>query len=118
MKKLATIMLMLGATLSAADYSGTYTGKGGFEDAHYGLVPQTAQMTVLQAGASFKGTLKVGSGKTLPITSGTIAGSQLTFVIKSPGGQITGNLSQTSNGFSGKMTASTGQVFDVVFTKN
>jgi hypothetical protein len=119
MKKLATILLMLGATLSAADYSGTYTGKGGIEDARYGSVPQTAQLTVLQSGSTFKGTMKLGNGKPAQITSGTVTGTQLTFVVTPNGGkQITGHLSQTGAGLAGKMTSSTGKVFDVVFTKN
>ena len=119
MKKLATILHMLGATLSAADYSGTYTGRGGREDPRYGTDPRSAQLTLLQAGSSFSGSLKIGNSSPMPISSGTVNGTQLTFVVSTGGhGRITGLFSQNGAVLSGKMTASTGQIYDFVFTKN
>ncbi len=118
MKKLAMMMFILAASLAAQDYSGIWNGKGGKEDQRYGLVPRTAQMTLLQSGTSFTGTLKIGTGKPMQITSGTVSGTGLTFVITSGSGQITGNLSPNGAQLSGKMTASTGDTFDFVFTKN
>ena len=118
MKKLAIMMFMLAASLAAQDYSGIWNGKGGKEDSRYGLVPRTAQMTLLQAGTSLTGSLKIGTGAPMHITSGTVSGSQLTFVITNGSARITGNLSQSGAQLSGKMTASTGDTFDFVFTKN
>ena len=118
MKKLGIMMLLFAASLLAQDYSGVWNGKGGKEDARYGLVPRTAQMTLLQAGTSLTGSLKIGTGAPMHITSGTVSGSQLTFTIINGSAQITGNLSQSGAQLSGKMTASTGATFDFVFTQN
>ena len=118
MKKLAMMMLMLAASLAAQDYSGIWNGTGGKEDVRYGLVPRTAQMTVLQAGTSFKGSLKIGSSDPMQITSGTISGNQLTFVVANGTSQITGNLTASSGQLTGKMTTSSGDTFDFVFTQN
>jgi hypothetical protein len=118
MKKLIIIMLTAVSSLVAADYSGIWNGTGGKEDTRYGSVPATAQMTLLQAGSSFQGTLKMGSGAPMAISSGAVSGSTLTFVIKSTGGaQVTGNFTANGSQLTGKMTASNGQVYDFVFTK-
>jgi citrate lyase synthetase len=112
------MMLTLAAAFAATDYSGIWNGKGGKEDAKYGKVPATAQMTLLQAGTSLKGTLKFGNNKPVAIASGTVSGSQLTIVVVNNGKQITGSLSQVGTQLSGKMTSSNGQIYDFVFTKN
>lgn len=118
MKKLAIMMLTLAASLAAQDYSGIWNGKGGKQDPKYGLVPRTAQMTVLQAGATFTGTLKIGASAPMKITSGTVSGSQLTFAIVNGSAQITGSLSLSGSQLNGTMTASNGGVYDFVFTHN
>ena len=118
MKKLVIVILAFAASLSAADYSGIWNGTGGKEDARYGLVPRTAQLTVVQAGNSFTGSLKIGNGKPLPIKSGTVSGTQLTFAIVTGVSQISGSLTQSGSQLSGKMTASNGQTFDFVFKKS
>jgi hypothetical protein len=118
MKKLAIMMFTLAASLAAQDLSGIWNGKGGKEDPKYGTVPQTAQMTVLQAGTSFHGTLKLGAGGAImPITNGTSSGGKMTFTIVTGKSQITGNLGLSGSQLSGKMTASNGSTFDFVFTK-
>ena len=113
MKNSAIMMLVFAASLAAADNSGIWNGKGGIEDAKYGSVPQTAQMTLLQAGSAVSGTLKVGNGTPMPISVGTVSGNQITFVVK--GG--TGRLTQNGAQLSGKLTSPAGEVFDIVFTK-
>ncbi len=118
MKKLAIMMFVLAASLMAQDYSGIWNGKGGKEDARYGLVPRTAQLTLLQAGTSLTGTLKIGNGAPMKITSGTASGTQVTFVITNGSAVVTGTLTPSGAQLSGKMTASTGDTFDFVFTKN
>jgi hypothetical protein len=117
MKKLAIMMFALAASLAAQDLSGTWNGKGGKEDPKYGVAPRTAQMTVLQAGTSVKGTLKIGSSTPMSITNGTSSGGKMTLVIVSGGSQITGNLTLSGSQLSGKMTASNGSTYDFVFTK-
>jgi hypothetical protein len=112
------MMLASALSLAAADYSGIWSGKGGKEDSRYGTVPATAQMTLLQSGASLSGTVKVGNGKPTKITSGTVSGNQLSIVLTSAGGQVTGKLTQSGTQLTGKMTASNGEVYDFVFTKN
>lgn len=114
MKKFALVMLALAASLQAADYSGIWNGKGGYPDPKYGSVPDTAQLTLLQAGSSLTGTLKIGNGKVIPITSGHVSGSTITFVVS--GG--TGTLTQNGARLQGRLTSSTGKIFDIVFTKN
>src|SRR5262249_40076869 len=113
MKKLAVaILITFAASFAADDYSGVWNGKGGKEDARYGLVPRTAQMTILQAGTSFTGTLKLGaSAAPMKITTGTVSGSQLTFAIVSGNARITGSFSKNGTQLSGKMTASSGETF-------
>ena len=119
MKKLAVMMFILAASLAAQDLSGIWNGKGGKEDPKYGTVPATAQMTVLQAGTSFHGTLKLGGarGAIMQITNGTSSGGHLTFTIVNGKAQITGNLAVNGSHLAGKMTASNGATFDFVFTK-
>lgn len=118
MKKLAIMMLASALSLAAADYSGIWSGKGGKEDPRYGTVPATAQMTLLQAGTSLSGTFKLGNGQAIKISSGSVSGNQLTVVLTSASGQVTGRLTQSGTQLSGKMTASSGEVYDFVFTKN
>jgi len=118
MKKLAILMLASALSLAAADYSGIWSGKGGKEDPRYGTVPATAQMTLLQAGASLAGTVKLGNGKPLKISSGSVSGNQLTVVLTGTSIQVTGKLTQTGTQLTGKMTASNGNVYDFVFTKD
>lgn len=115
MKK-AAITLLLFATTVFADCSGIWNGKGGKEDPKYGLVPITAQMTLEQAGSSVSGTLKIGNGNVMRITSGNASGSQVTIVISQGAGQITGSFTQSGGQLSGKMTVSNGTTYDFAFT--
>lgn len=117
MKKLAIMMFILAASLAAQDLSGIWYGKGGKEDPKYGVVPASAQLTVLQAGTTFHGTLKMNNGKVLQIANGASSGGKLTFVIVNGAQQITGNLAVSGSQLTGKMTSSTGTVMDFVFTK-
>jgi len=114
MKK-ATITLLLFASTVFADCSGIWNGKGGKEDPRYGLVPMTAQMTLEQAGSSVSGTFKLGNDSVLRITSGSVSGDQVTFVISQPGGQITGSFTQKGAQLTGKMTTSNGSTYDFAF---
>jgi hypothetical protein len=115
MKK-AAITLLLFATTVFADCSGIWNGKGGKEDPKYGLVPMTAQMTLEQAGSSVSGTLKIGNGGVMKITSGSVSGSQVTIVITGKGGgQMTGSFTQNGAQLTGKMTVSTGDTYDFAF---
>jgi hypothetical protein len=118
MKKLAIVLLAFAASLSAADFSGIWNGKGGREDPKYGLVPDTAQMTLLQGGASVTGTFKFGNAKPVAISSGTVSGTQVTIAIVGSGAQVTGRFTQNGAQLVGKMTTSSGQIYDLVFTKN
>jgi hypothetical protein len=116
MKKLAMMAILFAASMAASDVSGIWDGSGGIESAKYGMVPLTAQLTLIQSGSSVTGTYRRGNGKPGPITSGAANGGQITFVISSDGSTAT--LTQNSNGqLQGKITSSTGDVFDVVFTK-
>ena len=113
MKKLAIVALAFAASLLAADYSGSYTGQGGFESAKYGSVPATAQLTLLQSGSTVTGTLKLGGGAVVPISSGTVSNNQITFAADNGTATLVANGTQLT----GKYTTSTGDVLDVVFTK-
>ena len=116
MKKTSIALLFFVASLCRADCSGIWNGKGGKEDPRYGLVPANAQMTLEQAGSSVTGTLKISNGSVMKITSGSVSGNQITFVIASKGGQITGNFSQNGSQLTGTMTASTGDTYNFAFT--
>jgi len=115
MKKLAIMFLACAASLAAADYSGIWNGKGGMASAKYGSVPYTAQLTLLQDGTALKGTFKAGNGAPVPLTSGSVSGTQVTFAIA--GGAVTAVLSQSGTQLVGKMTSSGGGVVSFVFTK-
>jgi len=117
MKKLAIVALAFGASLLAADYSGIYNGKGGIEDPKYGSVPQIAQLTLIQAGSSVSGTLKLGNGPILTLASGAVNGSHITFAVGTGGSGGTGSLAVNGNQLQGKLTSSTGKILDIVFTK-
>jgi len=115
MKKL-TILLLLTLTpyLAAADFSGIWNGKGGKQDAKYGMVPVTVQMTLLQAGTSVTGTLKMGNGPIIQISSGSVSSNALTFVVLNGGGS--GSFTWNGSNLSGTLTSSRGDTFDVTFT--
>jgi hypothetical protein len=114
MKKSAIMMFLLVASLAAqTSYSGIWKGTGGIESTKYGSVPQTAQLTLLQAGSSVTGTIKIGNGQLLTISSGTVSGTTITFAVT--GG--TASLSQSGAQLTGKLTSSRGEIFDVVFTQ-
>ena len=113
MTKVIVVLLALAASLAAADYSGIWNGKGGIESPKYGSIPQTAQMTLLQAGSSVSGTLKFGNGPIMKITNGAVSGTTVTFAVN--GG--TGTLTQSGAQLTGKLTSSQGDVLDIVFTK-
>jgi hypothetical protein len=114
MQKIVILALAFAASLAAADYSGIWNGKGGIESAKYGSVPWTSQLTLLQAGSSVSGTLKMGNGKPTALTTGSVSGSQITFAI---GTGSTASLTQNGTQLQGKITSSTGDIYDVVFTK-
>ena len=116
MTKTAIALLFFAGSLFA-DCSGIWNGKGGKEDPRYGLVPMVAQMTLTQAGSSVSGTLKLGNGSVMKISSGNVSGNQVTFVITSQGGQITGNFTQSGAQLTGKMTASNGDTYDFTFAQ-
>jgi len=116
MIKSLIIAFALAATLSAADFSGAWSGKGGSPDPKYGLVPVTAQMTLVEATVTgtLTGTMKIANGKPFKI-SGVLSGGTLVFAMGTgesfsltPGG---------STQLSGKYTSSTGQVVQLLFTK-
>lgn len=120
MKKLVVILLTLAASLAAqsVSVSGIWNGKGGVEDPKYGSVPMTAQMTLQQAGSSVSGTLKIGNGKIMQITAGNISGSTITFAVSNSGTTVgTASLSKSGAQLAGRLTSSTGNIFDVVFTQ-
>jgi hypothetical protein len=117
MKKLVIALLALATSLAASDVSGIWSGKGGIQDAKYGSVPTTAQLTLLQAGATVTGTFKMDNGKIMPISTGSIDGNQIVFVVNVGTGQITARFAPIANRLVGRMTSSTGKVIDFVFTK-
>ena len=120
MIKITMGMLLLAGSLAAQNYAGIWNGQGGKEDAKYGTVPQTAQMTLLQAGSSVSGgSLKLGNFTPLTIVSGSVSGTKLSFVAQTKNGQqITANLTASGGQLTGKMYGSNGTVFDFVFTKH
>lgn len=117
MKKLVIVMLALAASL-AADYSGIWNGKGTIQSARYaGGVPYTVQITLLQAGSSLTGTMRVGKNPSVPITTGTVSGTSIIFAAGATGSQVTAHLSANGNQLTGTMTLTDGEVFTVAFTK-
>lgn len=116
MKKMTVLMLLFATYLAAADYSGIWNGQGGFESAKYGTVPAVAQMTLLQAGNSLQGTFQLGNNNLMTISSGSVSGTQVTLVLNN--GTVTATLNDNGSGqLTGKMTSSSGDVADFVFTK-
>jgi hypothetical protein len=113
MKKLSVMILLFAASLAAQTYAGIWNGTGGIESAKYGVIPQSAQITLLQAGTSLQGTFKLGNAKPLPITSGTVSGNQLTLVVAK--GVATGTFTASGGQLQGSMTSSSGEVINFVF---
>jgi hypothetical protein len=114
MKKLAIAAFAFVTCLTAADNSGIWKGKGGFEDLKYGSVPATAILTLVQAGSTVSGTLKIGNGPLYTLSAGTVSGNQITFAVGKGG---TGSLTLNGTTLQGKLTSSTGKILDIVFTK-
>lgn len=116
MKKFVPILVVLAGSLLASDHSGIWYGKGGYEDPKYGTVPEVATITLLQAGSTIKGTLRIGgqNAKILTITSGTVNGATITFAV---GSDQTGTLTEDGAQLKGRLTSSTGRVLDLVFNK-
>ena len=117
MRKAFAIAILLAGCLSAADFSGTWNGRGGQQSQKYGLVPHTAQMTIVQSGSTFTGSLKVDNGKVMKIGSGSVSGTNVIFVLSNAASQITANLAQSGAQLVGKMTSSAGVTYSFVFTK-
>jgi hypothetical protein len=118
MKKLAIMMLALSASLLAADYSGIYSGKGVIQSSRYpGGVPYTMQLTLVQAGTSLTGTMKIANGTPLAI-SGTISGASISFATAGASQQSTAILTANGSVLTGSMTRSTGQVYQLALNKN
>lgn len=117
MKKLAIAVLFLAATLSAADYSGIWNGKGGLQDAKYGVLPQNVQVTLLQAGNKVSGTIKFNNEAPVKFTSGTVNGNQITVIATRMGAQMTGVLTASGGQLQGRLTTSTAEVYTFAFTK-
>jgi hypothetical protein len=120
MKKLLLTMLAFAASLTAADYSGIYNGKAVQPSEKYaGGVPYSLQMTVLQSGQTFTGTFKIGTGKPVPIVSGSVSGSSLTFsMVANSKMQSTAQLSASGDLLTGRITMSTGAVLTVALKKH
>lgn len=115
MKRLAMVLLVFAASLAAADHSGIWKGTGGIESVKYGSVPQTATLTLLQAGEKITGgSLKMGNAEPVAVTSGSVSGSTITFAA---GTVFTATLTEVGTQLQGKVTSSRGEVMDVVFTK-
>jgi len=120
MKKILLTTLVLAASLAAqtGGYSGIYDGKGIQQSARYpGGVPYSLQITLIQAGESLTGTLKVGNSKPVPIISGTVSGTSLTFATGGKS-QSTAQLSAKAGQLTGRVTSSTGVVYEVALTKH
>ncbi len=116
MKKLSIMAFLFVASLGAqTSFSGIWNGSGGIASARYGTVPQTSQMTLLQAGSSVTGTFKLGNGPLVTITSGTVTGSQINIVVGN--GIGTGALTANGSQLVGTMTSATGMVVNFVFTQ-
>ena len=115
MKKLIVVLLLtLTPYLVAADLSGVWNGKGGKEDAKYGKVPVTVQMTLLQAGSAVSGTIKMGNGPIVKIPSGNVSGNSVKFAVGDGSGS--GSFTWNGSNLSGRLTSSRGDIYDVVFT--
>jgi len=119
MKKLATLVLLLAGGLSAAtDFSGIWNGSGSTPDPKYGSVPVNMQMTLLQAGTSLSGTVKVNNANPMKITSGSVSGSNASIVIVSNGNQQTTiQLTLNDPNLTGRVTTSTGKVYTIALKK-
>ena len=114
MKKLAIIAMVFAGSVFAADYSGIWAGSANKADAKYGVVPNTLQLTLNHAGTTVSGTLKLGNGQPIALSAGTVSGNQISFAVGAVG---TGVLTDTGTRLQGRLTSTTGQVLDVVVTK-
>lgn len=119
MKKIAILWLGLAiVALAKSDLSGIWDGKGGRQTEKYGSIAATAQLTLLQAGDSVKGTLKIGNGTVMTITSGVVSGSAIRFNVGTEKEGILGSVELTRDGSTlrGQVSMYDGRVFDMVFT--
>lgn len=120
MKRLVMTMLVFAAFLAAAgpDYSGIWQGKGAIESTKYpGGIPVAVQLTLMQAGTSVTGMVKVGNMAARYISTGSVIGNQVTFAIQSTSGRVTARLAENAGLLKGSMTLTDGEVYDVVFTR-
>jgi len=71
-------------------------------------------LTLLQAGTSVTGTLKIGNGKVMQISSGNVSSLTITFAVGAGAGTLS-----IMNGaqLAGKLTSPKGEIFDMVFTR-
>jgi hypothetical protein len=116
-KKIALLTLLAAGVLSAANYSGTWNGKGMVQDTKYGGLPHSAQLTLIQSGSSLQGTLKVDNGQPMRINVGSVSDGKISFGVHMQATQITGQLSDNNGQLTGRLTSSSGQVFAVTFIK-
>jgi hypothetical protein len=120
MKKviIAILTLALGICLAATtSLDGAWTGQGGKQDKKYGSVPTTATMTLTQAGSKLTGTFRFGN-EALNKLTGTVNGNAVTISSTGPNGEaLNGSLTSSGNSLRGTINASTGQIYDFVFTR-
>ena len=118
MKKLLFVILAAAVSLSAADYSGVYVGKGAEPSARYGGgVPHTVQMTLRQVGNALQGTVQLDKGPICNITSGSVSGNSINIVVGSNTFRATGQLAVDGNTLTGTMTSTSGMQVTVALVK-
>jgi hypothetical protein len=118
MKKLLLSALLLSVSvLSAADATGLWVGKGAKADPKYGMIPATFKVGITQAGSKITGFLMRDKHEAVNFTSGAISGNEITISYREDTNIVTGHLTLSGTEVTGRLTSTSGEVYNFAATK-
>ncbi len=118
MKKILLSTVLLSASaLSAADATGLWVGKGAKADPKYGLIPTTFKVGITQAGSQITGFMMRDKHQAVNFTSGAISGNEITISYREDTNIVTGHLTVNGAQVAGRLTSTSGEVYNFSATK-
>jgi hypothetical protein len=118
MKKiLLSTVLLVASALSAADATGLWVGKGGKADPKYGVIPTTFKIGLTQAGSKITGFIIRDKHEAVNFTSGSISGNDIMISYREDTNIVTGHLTVDGVQVSGRLTSTSGEVYNFAATK-
>ena len=116
-KTILSIVLLSASLLSAADATGLWVGKGAKADPKYGLIPTAFTVGITQAGSAITGFMIRDKHTPATFTSGAISGNEITISYREDKNIVTGHLSVSGSTVTGRLTSTSGEVYNFSATR-